>query len=72
MDIVTMAMNLYSQGIDPKLDLRTWRGSSGSQAALTCWHARHPWAGDLLTRPRAVTKTRSASRSRFTASMLPH
>jgi 2-isopropylmalate synthase len=50
MDIVTMAMNLYSQGIDPGLDL------SGMREILECFtecttmpvHPRHPWVGELV------------------------
>lgn len=50
MDIVTMAMNLYSQGIDPKLDL------SGMDEIIAVseyctkipLHPRHPYAGDLV------------------------
>ena len=50
MDLVTMAMNLYSQGIDPGLDL------SGpdriidvveSCTGIAC-HPRHPWVGELV------------------------
>lgn len=50
MDIVTMAMNLYSQGIDPKLDL-----SNPDEIITTyieCTHLpvnpRHPWVGELV------------------------
>lgn len=50
MDIVTMAMNLYSQGIDPQLDLsnaaRITRTVEECTQILT--HARHPWVGDLV------------------------
>lgn len=50
MDIVTMAMNLYSQGIDPELDL------SDMAQVLRCVsdctqipvHPRHPWVGELV------------------------
>ena len=50
MDIVTMAMNIYSQGIDPKLDL------SNPDEIITvfteCTHLpvspRHPWVGELV------------------------
>ena len=50
MDIVTMAMNLYSQGIDPMLDL------SDMGAIVECVeyctklavHPRHAWAGELV------------------------
>lgn len=49
-DIVTLAMNLYSQGIDPELDF-----SSLAEVARTierCTgivvHPRNPWAGELV------------------------
>lgn len=50
MDIVTMAMNLYSRGIDPQLDL------SDAQEIIDvveyCTelkvHPRHPWVGELV------------------------
>jgi 2-isopropylmalate synthase len=50
MDIITMAMNLYSQGVAPQLDM-----SSIAQIAETyqeCTqlpvHARHPYVGELV------------------------
>jgi 2-isopropylmalate synthase len=50
MDIVTLAMNLYSQGIDPELDLsrpdeiiRVYTESTGLPI-----HPRHPWVGELV------------------------
>jgi len=50
MDIVTMAMNLYSQGVDPKLDLsnpdqiiQTYTRCTGLPV-----HPRHPWIGELV------------------------
>jgi len=50
MDIVTMAMNMYSQGVDPKLDLS--RMDEIIQTAKECTqlpvHPRHPWAGELV------------------------
>ncbi|MEQ8494878.1 MAG: 2-isopropylmalate synthase, partial [Gammaproteobacteria bacterium] len=50
MDIVTMAMNLYSQGVDPKLDF------SNMDEVIRCvtectqipLHPRHPYAGELV------------------------
>ena len=50
MDIITMAMNLYSQGIDPQLDF------SDMAAILRCvedcteiaTHVRHPYVGELV------------------------
>ncbi|MHB8544354.1 MAG: 2-isopropylmalate synthase [Leptospirales bacterium] len=50
MDILTMAMNLYSRGVDPKLDL------SCSQDILSLYtgctgmpvHPRHPWFGEMV------------------------
>lgn len=50
MDIVTMAMNLYSQGIDPKLDLSQM--DEIIQTVKECTqlpvHPRHPYAGELV------------------------
>ncbi|GBL45929.1 2-isopropylmalate synthase [Sulfuriferula multivorans] len=50
MDIVTMAMNLYSQGIDPELDLSN--PDEIIQVAVECTalpvHPRHPWVGELV------------------------
>ena len=50
MDIVTLAMNLYSQGIDPRLDLsnpdeivQVYQQSTGLPV-----HPRHPWIGELV------------------------
>ncbi|WP_136680819.1 2-isopropylmalate synthase [Neptunomonas sp. XY-337] len=50
MDIITMGMNLYSQGVDPKLDF-----SNIPEIIATVEHcnelpvpARHPWAGELV------------------------
>jgi len=49
-DLVTLALNLYSQGIDPKLDLSNL--SEIVQVAEFCnrlpIHPRHPYAGDLV------------------------
>lgn len=49
-DLVSLAMNLYSQGIDPELELshlpemiRTIEQCTGIQV-----HPRHPWAGELV------------------------
>jgi 2-isopropylmalate synthase len=50
MDIVTMAMNLYSQGIDPELDLSDI--IEIIEVVEYCTElpvaARHPWAGELV------------------------
>jgi 2-isopropylmalate synthase len=50
MDILTLAMNLYSQGIDPQLDLsdpdriiQTYTRCTGLPV-----HPRHPWVGELV------------------------
>ena len=50
MDIVTMAMNLYSQGIDPRLDLKDMARIIEIYKRCTDMpvHPRHPWAGDLV------------------------
>ncbi|MEH6446803.1 MAG: 2-isopropylmalate synthase [Oceanospirillaceae bacterium] len=50
MDIVTMAMNLYSQGVDPELDLSDI--IEIIEVVEYCTElpvaARHPWAGELV------------------------
>ena len=49
-DLVTLAMNLYSSGIDPDLNLS--RMSDVVRVVQECTgiavHPRHPWAGDLV------------------------
>ena len=50
MDIVTLAMNLYSQGVDPCLDLSN--PDEIIQVYTQCTglpvHPRHPWVGELV------------------------
>ncbi|MCB1709395.1 MAG: 2-isopropylmalate synthase, partial [Halioglobus sp.] len=50
MDIVTMAMNLYSQGVDPRLNLGQM--DEIIQTVRECTqlpvHPRHPYAGELV------------------------
>ncbi|MCU7939556.1 MAG: 2-isopropylmalate synthase [gamma proteobacterium symbiont of Bathyaustriella thionipta] len=50
MDIITMAMNLYSQGIDPQLDLSNIQSISEkvSQLIQIAIHPRHPYIGKLV------------------------
>lgn len=50
MDIVTMAMNLYSQGINPELDLSNADEIVRVVAECTriATHPRHPWFGELV------------------------
>ncbi|HEX7080679.1 MAG TPA: 2-isopropylmalate synthase [Gammaproteobacteria bacterium] len=50
MDIVTMAMNLYAQGVDPRLDLSDMAGIVETYKRCTSMpvHPRHPWAGQLV------------------------
>ncbi|HEY7889035.1 MAG TPA: 2-isopropylmalate synthase [Steroidobacteraceae bacterium] len=49
-DLVTLALNLYSQGIDPRLDFSDI--NSIARVAEECTglalHPRHPYAGDLV------------------------
>lgn len=49
-DIVTLAMNLYSQGVDPRLDLSN--PDQIIQVYTECTglpvHPRHPWVGELV------------------------
>ncbi|MEH6515664.1 MAG: 2-isopropylmalate synthase [Halioglobus sp.] len=50
MDIITMAMNLYSQGVDPRLELGQM--DEIIQTVKECTHLpvhpRHPYAGELV------------------------
>ncbi|MDX1633048.1 MAG: 2-isopropylmalate synthase [Marinobacter sp.] len=50
MDLVTMAMNLYSQGVDPMLDLSGMAEITDVVEACTeiATHPRHPYAGELV------------------------
>lgn len=50
MDLVTMAMNLYSQGVDPKLDFSNMREIIEVVEAVTeiKTHPRHAYAGELV------------------------
>lgn len=50
MDVITMAMNLYSQGIDPLLDLSDMAEVIRIAEACTSisTHPRHPYAGELV------------------------
>ncbi len=50
MDLVTMAMNLYSQGIDPTVDLSNMAEITDVVEACTeiSTHPRHPYAGELV------------------------
>jgi len=50
MDIVTMAMNLYSQGIDPQLDFENMDEivSVVRECTQLPVHPRHPYAGELV------------------------
>jgi 2-isopropylmalate synthase len=49
-DIVTMAMNLFSQGVDPELDFRQMPHIREIAEEVTKLpiHPRHPYAGDLV------------------------
>ena len=50
MDLVTMAMNLYSQGIDPALNLSAMAEivETVEQCTAIQTHPRHPYAGELV------------------------
>ncbi len=49
-DVVTLALNLYTQGVDPKLDFANI--NEAARCAETCnqlpIHPRHPYVGDLV------------------------
>jgi len=50
MDVITVAMNLYSQGIDPQLDLSNMDKiiKVASHCTNIDIHPRHPYAGELV------------------------
>jgi 2-isopropylmalate synthase len=50
MDIITMAMNLYSQGIDPRLNLAQMDEiiETVKECTRLPVHPRHPYAGELV------------------------
>lgn len=50
MDLVTIAMNMYSQGIDPKLDFSNLQEMIEVCSEVTDLpiHPRHPWVGELV------------------------
>lgn len=50
LDLVTVAMNLYSHGIDPKLDISIADEIIAVSEACTQikTHPRHPWVGELV------------------------
>jgi len=49
-DIVTLALNMYTQGVDPKLDFSRMRAIRNVFETVTKMKvsARHPYAGDLV------------------------
>lgn len=49
-DLVTVAMNLFSQGVDPQLDLRDMTAIRETVVGINKLpvHPRHPYAGDLV------------------------
>jgi len=50
LDLITMAMNLYSQGIDPELDISNPDEiiSVVTECTKIPVHPRHPWIGDMV------------------------
>jgi len=50
LDVVTVALNMFSQGVDPKLDLGGLPAVRARYERLTRMtvHERHPYAGDLV------------------------
>jgi 2-isopropylmalate synthase len=49
-DLVTMAMNMFSQGVDPELDFRNMRHIKETVESINKLpvHVRHPYAGELV------------------------
>ncbi len=72
MCVVTMAMNLYSQGVDPQLDLSNMDRIKATVESCTQLkvHPRHPYAGDLVyaafsgSHQDAINKCLKADRAR--------
>ena len=50
LDIVTVALNLYTQGVDPELDFSHLEHTRATYERVTRMHVpdRHPYAGDLV------------------------
>ncbi len=50
MDLITVAMNLYSQGVDPMIDLSDMQRIEATYRECTALpvHPRHPWVGELV------------------------
>jgi 2-isopropylmalate synthase len=50
LDIVTVALNLYTQGVDPELDFSNLEHTRSIYERITRMHVpdRHPYAGDLV------------------------
>ena len=50
LDLVTLALNLYTHGIDPQLDLSNLNEIKDTYERITRMsvHSRHPYAGDLV------------------------
>jgi 2-isopropylmalate synthase len=50
LDIVTVALNLYTQGVDPELDFSNLEHIRATYERVTRMHVpdRHPYAGDLV------------------------
>lgn len=50
MDLITLAMNLYSQGLDPKMDLSCPEELLDivTECTKIPIHTRHPWIGELV------------------------
>jgi len=50
LDIVTVALNMYTQGVDPQLDFSDLPGirSTYERCTRMSVHDRHPYAGDLV------------------------
>lgn len=50
MDLITMAMNLYSQGIDPEIDMSIADEivTTVEECTSIKTHPRHPWFGELV------------------------
>jgi 2-isopropylmalate synthase len=70
MDIVTMAMNIYSQGIDPKLDFSDMDRVINVVERCTqlAVHPRHPYAGEAIDEQ---TRAKEGANSHWQVAYLP-
>lgn len=57
-DLITMALNLYTQGVSPELDFSDLQDVIDTVALChdIPVHPRHPWSGDLVRVPPTLNE----------------